>query len=152
MAKGNTDMAKHTNNARNDGGLSQAIAQFHSIVEMVSALRKAESGPHSAHGDAAAYDVAREAIEQDALSVEVRSDWYSPGNVSDAKPSEYCILLCTGGPAVRIHGGLNRFCEPETATLEYQDWFVPWTQWLPGNSHNVESILLDYVRCFYFGE
>lgn len=134
---------------RDDGGLSQAIAQFHSIVEMVSALRKSDS-PDSTDD---ARDAARQAIEDDALSVEVRTGWFNPySRDADRAPAEYCILLCTGGPAVRIVGNLSEHCEPESAVIEYQDWFKPWTRWTPGNSHNVESILLDYARVFHFGE
>ncbi|KRR21694.1 hypothetical protein [Bradyrhizobium retamae] len=132
---------------RNDGGLSQAIAQFHSIVEMVSALRFAEKA-----GNDRAENEARERINEDALSVEVRSGWYSPGNKEDSSPAEYTILLCTGGPAVRIRGELSDYCEPESAFIEYQDWFTGWTRWTPGNSQNVESILLAYSAVFYFGE
>lgn len=134
---------------RDDGGLSQAIAQFHSIVEMVSALRKSDS-PDSTDK---ARDEAREAIENDALSVEVRTGWFNPySRDADRAPAEYCILLCTGGPAVRIVGNLSEHCEPESAVIEYQDWFKPWTRWTPGNAHNVESILLDYACVFHFGE
>jgi hypothetical protein len=133
---------------RNDGGLSQAIAQFHSIVEMVSALRKANNAD-----DCRARETAEQAIHDDALSVEVRSGWYSPGSANaDTTASDFRILLCTGGPAVQIRGELNEHAEPESAWLEYQDWFTPWTRWTPGNSDNVESILLDYARAFYFGE
>ncbi|WLA86886.1 hypothetical protein [Bradyrhizobium elkanii] len=134
---------------RDDGGLSQAIAQFHSIVEMVSALRKSDSADSTDD----ARDAARQAIEDDALSVEVRTGWFNPySRDADRAPAEYCILLCTGGPAVRIVGNLSEHCEPESAVIEYQDWFKPWTRWTPGNSHNVESILLDYARVFHFGE
>lgn len=134
---------------RDDGGLSQAIAQFHSIVEMVSALRKADNS--NATDDAR--DEARQAIEDDALSVEVRSGWFNPySRDADKAPAEFCILLCTGGPAVRIVGNLSEHCEPESAVIEFQDWFRPWTRWNPGNAHNVESILLDYARVFHFGE
>jgi hypothetical protein len=137
-----------TDTTRNDGGLSQAIAQFHSIVEMVSALRKADKAD-----DCRAIDDARETIEQDALSVEVRTGWYSPhSRDADKAPAEYTILLCTGGPAVRIRGELSEHCEPESAFIEYQDWFTGWTRWHPGNSDNVESILLAYSAVFYFGE
>lgn len=94
-------------------------------------------------------DDAREAIEQDALDVQVRSDWHSPGSADDNKPSEFQILLCTGGPAVRIVGELNGYAEPSRAWLEYQDWGTPWTQ-----AFNVieQSTLLQYCQQFYFGE
>jgi hypothetical protein len=91
-------------------------------------------------------DQARQTIEEDALSVEVRSGWCSPG--SEMKAEEFCILLCTGGPAVRIRGELNEYGEPDRAWLECQDWFTPWTQ-----VFDVEQeTLLAYARCFYFGE
>lgn len=51
-------------------------------------------------------DEARQRIQEDPLSVEVRKDWYTPGDEPE-KPSEFCILLCTGGPAVRLLGDLN---------------------------------------------
>lgn len=54
-------------------------------------------------------DDVRRAIEEDALSVQVRSGWHSPGEKLEA--AEYEVLLCTGGPAVRIVGALNRYNE-----------------------------------------
>ena len=60
------------------------------------------------------------------------------------------ILLCTGGPAVRIVGDLNEHGEPDTARIEYQDWFTYWER-LPIKREQ-EDLLLDYARCFYFGE
>jgi len=97
---------------------------------------------------------AEQTIQEDALSVEVRSDWHTPGaNASDAKPSQYRILLCTGGPAVQIIGDLDQWCRPTSARLQCQDWFTPWTDvpWheLPDNA---EDTLLDYAGRFWFGE
>lgn len=126
---------------------SQAIAQFESIAEMVSALEKAEESD-----DETQREDARRAIEEDALSVEVRSDWHSIGDTENAKASEYRILLCTGGPAVQIIGELSDYSEPETARIEFQDWFTPWTPWHPENREQVEKTLLTYARTFYFGE
>jgi hypothetical protein len=128
--------------AKDDNGRSQARAQYESILEMVKGLR----------GDADAEwgsDAARQAIEEDALSVEVRTDWHSPGADTD-KPTEYRILLCTGGPAVQIVGRLSQYGEPETATLQFQDWFTPWTGYYDTDME--EDVLLDYARCFWFGE
>ena len=125
-----------------DRAEGQAKAQLESIREMVAALEKAD-----ASGTEEERDEARQTIEEDALSVEVRSDWHEPGGDSD--PGEYCILLCTGGPAVRIRGDLAAYSEPNTAELEYQDWFTPWER-LPTDSAD-EEILLTYARSFYFG-
>jgi len=86
-------------------------------------------------------DEARQRIEEDALSVEVRSGWTTPGE--ELKPSEYCLLLTTGGPAVRIVGSLEDG-EPDDATLEVQDWGTPWT------FHSRDECLLAYARCFCF--
>lgn len=124
----------------------QALAQYASILEMVTALREAEDADDS--GEAA--ESAREAIQDDALSVQIRGGWYSPGEKAPAA-EEYEILLSTGGPATRIVGQLGEWNEPETARLEYQDWFVPWSA--EGTAATVDSdVLLSYVRCFYFGE
>lgn len=91
-------------------------------------------------------DEARQAIEEDALSVQVRSGWYSPGETPEAE--EYEILLCTGGPAVRIVGELGAYNEPDSARIECQDWFTSWTEVFDGIDRD---ILLAYAQCFYFG-
>ncbi|MDR6858912.1 hypothetical protein J2W96_005244 [Variovorax guangxiensis] len=41
---------------------------------------------------------------------------------------EFEILLCTGGPTVRIVGDLDHHGEPDRARIEYQDWFEPWRE------------------------
>jgi len=123
----------------------QARAQLESIAEMVKALREAEEA-----GDNTAREQAEQTIHEDPLSVEVRSGWYVPGG-EVAAPEEFQILLCTGGPAVRIRGTLGRFGEPDDARLEYQDWFTPW-QPLEGLTAEEGEALLDYCRRFYFGE
>lgn len=126
----------------------QALAQFRSIAEMVTAYKAAQEVDDN--GDAA--DEARTAIEEDALCVEVRSDWHSPGAADDSGPSEFMILLCTGGPAVRLVGTLDR-CEPDTVRIEYQDWFTPWTAVHPSDlPEGDDETLLAYARCFYFGD
>jgi hypothetical protein len=94
---------------------------------------------------------ARERIQEDALSLEVRSDWYSPGADADddaRKPAEFCLLLTTGGPAVRIVGDLDEHGEPSRPRLQVQDWGKPWTEYLDADS----AVLLAYCQCFYFGE
>ena len=108
----------------------QAKAQFDSVEGMVNELRTAI----------------------DLLEVSVRSDWHSPGSGANGglEPAEYRILLCTGGPAVQITGDLNQYNEPESATLEYQDWFTAWEKY-PLDSEQEET-LLEYAQQFYFGE
>src|SRR5262245_38130506 len=151
----------------------QGQAQFDSILEMVEALRECRDNVH--HNDAdneKTLEDAEQRIHEDALSVEVRSDWVPAGNffteqtnsraaTEPMKPAEYRILLCTGGPAVQIVGRLNEHCEPETAVMQVQDWFQPWTDFHPvfverdagEDTHRThEDVLLDYARCFWFGE
>lgn len=122
----------------------QAKAQLESIIELVDALEKARDAD-----DQMAIDEAERAIHEDALSVEVRSDWHVPG--TESEEIEFLILLCTGGPAVRIIGELGRFNEPEKARIEYQDWFTPWTEYTDTNSETDEK-LLAFCRKFYFGD
>jgi hypothetical protein len=121
----------------------QARAELASIIEMVQALE-------GAGGDTATYEEALEVIMESPLSIEVRSGWHTPGVEGEDIGNEYMILLCTGGPAVRIVGYLNQWQEPETAHLEYQDWFTPWTSYHVTDTEG--AALLRYARQFYFGE
>ena len=120
-------------------------AQLESIVEMVTALQAAEEA-----GDDEARDIADEEIQNDAISVEVRSGWHSPGSTDGSQtPAEYKILVCTGGPAARIVGDLSEHGEPENAVLEVQDWFTPWARFDVTKKQN--AALEAYARCFWFG-
>lgn len=123
-----------------DHGRQQAKAQLESILEMVSTLMNA--APEEAQ------DAARETIEQDPLSITVRSGWHTPGDKVEIE--EFNILLCTGGPAVRIIGDLSEHMEPSSATLQYQDWGTPWTIYYL--TEEEEQAVLAYCGCFYFGE
>lgn len=96
-----------------------------------------------AAGDCDDEEDARQRIQEDPLSVEVRSDWASPGEELTA--GEFCILLCTGGPAVRIRGELDGGT-PCRAWLEYQDWGTPWTQYFEAES----ATLCEYAGHFFF--
>lgn len=126
---------------RNNEGWVEAIGKptYEAIEEMVENYQNAAS------------DELREETEQvimdDPLEVSVRSGWYHPGTDS-GKPDEYNILLGTGGPATRIIGDLNEYGQPTTARLEVQDWFTPWTEYQDAS----ETVLLDYVGRFYFGD
>lgn len=89
-----------------------------------------------------------ERIYEEPLELCVRSGWCQPAG--DKLPAqEYMILLCTGGPAVRIIGDLNQYSEPVSARIEHQDWFEPWTD-MPLNREE-EDTVLDYCSQFYFG-
>lgn len=152
--------------------LGQAQAQFESIEELMTAYgldwgrldelraekydceRRNEVMDDEAleeladlERDAAGYedqDAVQQAISEDPLSVEARSGWHSPGEVT--ADEEFQILLCTGGPAVRIVGELNGYGEPDRAWIEYQDWFTSWQRWHGGS----EDVLIEYARRFFF--
>ena len=135
----------------------QAALQLASIEELVTCLKHAEQFEKSQHcgaeGDcqhdcmheAAA---ARETIQEDPLSVEVRPDWHTVGAVEAAKPTHYKILLCWGGPAGQIVGTLDAHNQPDSARLQYQDWFTEWTNYPLTDEE--EQTLLIYAQQFYF--
>jgi hypothetical protein len=100
----------------------------------------------AAAGDCAERYDAEYLIQEDALSVEVRSGWTPRGYTLTAE--EFCILITTGGPAVRIRGVLDESFEPRRAWLEVQDWGTPWSQYFDAS----QETLLTYARCFYYGE
>lgn len=123
---------------------------YESIAEMVAKLDANElddDGEDSGDPDETAREKARDEIIEDALSCEVRSGWYTPGSADNA-PEEFCLLLGTGGPAVRIRGELDQHMEPSRAWLETQDWGMSWTQYFDVS----QEVLLAYSRCFYFGK
>lgn len=101
----------------------------------------------SAAGNCESEEEARERIQEDALDIQIRSGWQSIGETLE--PEEFTILLCTGGPAVRIVGELDQYKQPSRARIEYQDWFTPWRELVDNVSH---SDLLTYCQQFYFGE
>lgn len=141
---------------------------YEAIVEMVTALNvdydrleelidmdaddmteddRAEfSDLRAAAGDCASRDDAEQRIQEDPLSLEVRSGWVEVGQPLEAE--EFMVLLTTGGPAVRIVGELDQYKEPSRAWLEVQDWGTPWTQYFDAD----QDVLLTYCRQFYFGE
>lgn len=98
-----------------------------------------------AAGDCENEDAAREAIQDDPLSIEVRSGWYAPGEESETE--EFRIVLCTGGPHVEIVGELGAYNVPERVRVLYRDW---------GTSGELfdfdRDAVLTYCQQFYFGE
>ncbi len=117
----------------------QAKCQLESIYEMVKDLDSENNHKR---------EKALQTIQEDPLEVSVRAGWHTPGQ--NAEDEEYLILLCTGGPAVRIIGDLGGYKEPESAKLQYQDWFTEWENY-PLTDED-EKAVLKYVRTFYFGE
>ena len=130
-----------TNTQKKDDELAkdQAKCQLESIYEMVENLDSEDDNKR---------EEALGTIQEDPLEVSVRAGWHTPGQ--KAEDEEYLILLCTGGPAVRIIGDLNQYNEPESAKLQYQDWFTAWENY-PLTDEDEEAVL-KYARSFYFGE
>lgn len=148
-----------------DTARDQAIAQLESIQAMVARLEHAQKRCYDWEdcNDISVADLrecdcsnseeyhdeeeARQRIDEDPLSVMVRASWTAPGEKFEA--TEYEILLCTGGPAVRIIGSLDEFGAPDHALLQYQDWGIPWTELF--NPRDMQA-LISYASNFYFGE
>jgi hypothetical protein len=86
-------------------------------------------------------------LREDALEVQVRTDWHDFGDTDTQTPSEFYILLCTGGPAVRIRGELDEYGTPTRAWLEYYDWGTPWTHLYVKDSN---AVLCRYAS-YYLG-
>lgn len=126
-----------------------ATAWLATIRELVANLQAAYD---VSERDGTQYDIAtaQTAIHEAPLSVEVRSGWYQPGAADVQEPTEYQILLATGGPATRITGDLDGYAQPDTARLEYQDWGTPWTPH-PLTGEEREDVL-TFAQSFYFGE
>lgn len=114
-------MTKEKNHAK-----EQALTQFSYIKDMFDRLNKEENENKQ--------DEINEEIQENALEV--------------TKVQMYSILLCTGGPAVRIFGRLREHSEPETAKLQCQDWGTPWEDVESAD----EDVLLEYAQLHYFGE
>jgi hypothetical protein len=118
-----------------------------SILEMVGNLAAGDENENESQREEA-----MQAIQESVLSVMVRDGWRKPGERNECGANtadEYEILLSTGGPAARIYGGLNKYGEPETAELQVQDWFKPWTR---SKNQITQETLLKFAQCFYFGE
>lgn len=96
--------------------------------------------------DDEALDRFTEAVENDALSIEYRSGWTSVGE--SLTIDEFCITLCTGGPAVRIVGELSDgYPVQNRCRMEVSDWFKPWTQYGIGDDELSQAIT-EYANVF----
>ena len=102
----------------------------------------------AAADDCEGEESARERIQEDPLCIQVRSGWHMPGD-SDVEHGEFEILLCTGGPAVRIRGDLGDHRQPTRAYMQYQDWNTPWTDYYESGAGDE---LLEYATHFFYGE
>ena len=131
---------------------SQARAQLDSILDVYRANLAFAAGAEEVKDEDGDWLTDGEELDRAnefALSVQVRSGWQDSIG-EEAQAEEYKILLCTGGPAVQIVGKLGAHFEPETATLQYQDWFTPWHDFEDVDSED-RAALLWYAGVFHYG-
>ena len=140
----------------NAHAVQNARGHAENILELYSAYQALEDGAETVKVEGETFtdpDDIRDRATEQALSVEVRSDWHPPGaDLESASMSEYRVLLSTGGPALQLTGDLDQWCEPQNALLQYQDWFTPWCDYEPEDLEDLDDALLWFAGCFYFGE
>ena len=139
------DMVSAVDDAENDEEKTQAAADLsdwkaENDAELLELQNEA--------GNYADADHARQDIQEHPLEIATKSGWHAPGENGD--DDEFMILLCTGGPAVRIVGELDQYKQPARAWIECQDWFISWQEWRGENFDH--DALLQYCQEFYFGE
>ena len=131
-----------------DPATERALQEWDAVnAEELHSLAADASCGESAEYACKSQEDARERILEDALDINLSGTW-QPGATPEA--DGFTILLCTGGPAVRIKGELDEHNQPDRAWLEYQDWGTPWTEYHGENADM--ATLLTYCQQFYFGE
>lgn len=103
-----------------DGMDGEADAKRQELAEWDEANAEELAELVEAAGEWSDRDDVQEAIQQDPLSIEVRSGWGNPGEGLDAE--EFRIVLCTGGPHVEILGELDHHGEPDRVRVLFRDW------------------------------
>ena len=122
---------------------ANAAAWCETILDQLARLKVAcrESGINEG-----IYETIRDEIQESPLSLQVRSNWSDLGG--ELEPAELCILLSTGGPALRIVGELGLYSCPQNCRMEYQDWGTPWTEYRAIGS----AVLDSWAAQFYWGD
>ena len=119
---------------------ANAAAWCETIIDQLARLKTAF------HATDEAYEAVRQQIQESPLSLQVRSGWSELG--STLEPEQFCILLSTGGPALRIVGTLGCFNCPEDSRMGYQDWGTPWTEYTAIGS----GVLDAWAAQFWWGK
>ena len=109
-------------------------------------MEEMDWGPDPDH--AGVVDGIRDQVTEDPLEIQVRGDWHSLGEAPET--AEFQILLCTGGPAVRISGDIKDE-SPVRCRLEHQGWGKPWTEVVSLTKEQREA-LKWYCEQFYWDE
>lgn len=129
-----------------------ALENIREMLDKLEHSRECDDSENCEHANDEEWhdeDGAERAIDEDPLSIEIRTDWHTVG-AEDIDPGQYRILLTTGGPAAQIIGDLDGHHQPESARFQYQDWFKPWTEVILDSDDY--ATLLEYAQRFYFGE
>jgi hypothetical protein len=123
-----------------ENSLSQAYSQLSYIEELLHNYDTAE--------DESDKDDALTAIYENPLELTKDYDQMEDqdGEIHYGKELSYNLLLCTGGPAVRVIGNLNKWKEADSAKLQHQDWFTSWKD-APLTKDQKEN-LIRYVNFF----
>lgn len=94
-------------------------------------------------------DVAREYIQESALSCEVRSGWHSVGQPSE--PEQFRIVFSTGGPHLEMVGDLDGYGEAGSVELVAKDWGENTVVYEDSEGNTLDSDVLEWVaNCFYW--
>lgn len=128
----------------------QAEAQVQAIVEYMAAYRESLNAP-GGEITTAAWDGEVETLDSDSIltrlyenALEVRR--WNPDDDGEGVPDwDWMILLCTGGPAVRLVVRVDgRWSMPAEVRLQHSDWFEGWTD--TAMSDDEEDAALSYSR------
>jgi len=130
--------------ARDNHARDAALATAAHIERLIRLRERCSASDHHDWAESI-----QQQIDELPLSVAVRSEWHEPGLGGGNECGEYEIVLCTGGPAVRITGPLDRWERPDDAFLQCQDWGTPWQS--VALRREDQLALWEFVRNFYFG-
>lgn len=147
--EGAADMLETLKTEKEEAEYGQTIGRFHYWIQYIPGKladpeeQKELEELQEAAGDCESEEEAYQAIDEDPLSVEVRSGWTSPGE--DMTPEEFRILLCFGGPNVEIRGDIDHRGDPCSPRIIYSWW---------GDSGSIygfdSAVVLRYCSRFIF--
>jgi hypothetical protein len=105
------------------------------LMDVADGLKNPNKRKRGEHGFDAYYpeEWAREQVEGYAYGI--------------YKETVYYVTLAGGGPAARLKVTLDEYGEIETATLQFCDWFEPWTD----APHQDSELVERYARLLDVG-
>lgn len=137
-----------------DQAKNQAKSQINCICDMMKALKTAQKKGEAVYeGEMVDEEGMTKIIRQNALSVQIRSDWQTSGR--PLTPTKFKLLLYASGPTVRIIGGLtecnpaDEYPEPEDPQVQYRDGFTHWMDYKETTPEQAR-LILEYCRNYHF--